>query len=192
MGDERLGVKLSLRIDPSLDFSVAHRLHHSDCAKQKIILLLFLLQALVELFLDLLSQRFNEDFPGPSRDLIAHQNPYVVELLPGAIHRQQAADFKIAGRNVKRTRNARPLVQIAQDVPILVAVVHDEQLAALELGVPGFWRFGLRGCNLRCHISPFALRCSPTCKIAPARSLYLSTETASPCLPGFQTPSSSL
>src|SRR5882724_343133 len=111
------------------------------------------------------------------RNLVTHEDANLVELLPMAVERKQRPDFKVAGGNIKCAGDFRPVLKVFQPLPSLIAVINNEKFAT----------FG------RCaHICPTAFRCSPTCKIAPARSLYRSTETASPCLPGFQVPSSSL
>ncbi len=63
-------------------------------------------------------------------------------LLPLAVERQQGADLKVAGSDVKGVGDVAPVAQVAVDFPVVVGVVHDEEFAAglvHLLGDVGHW-----------------------------------------------------
>src|SRR5262249_62304673 len=50
---------------------------------------------------------------------------------------EECADLEIAGGDVDGLGDLAPVVEVAQDLPVLVAVVHDEEFAARLAGSVG-------------------------------------------------------
>jgi hypothetical protein len=67
---------------------------------------------------------------GSGSHLTAHQDAELIDFLPLIIQRQERPDLKIPGGAVNGFRNLAPVVEIANDLPIHVAVIDDEKLAA--------------------------------------------------------------
>lgn len=60
-------------------------------------------------------------------DLVAHQDPDRVELLPVAVEVEQRADLDEARGDVDAARQLRPLAQAVEPVPARCTVVDDEE-----------------------------------------------------------------
>ncbi len=129
MGDVSLGVELVLAIDPTLDFAGADRLDDGCDAVEEVVFLLFGLDAVVE-FAGNPRQSFVKRLAGAPRHLVAHQDADAVDLLPLVAQRQQRADLEVAGGDVDGAGELAPVAQVAGGLPVFVAVVDDEQLAA--------------------------------------------------------------
>jgi hypothetical protein len=71
------------------------------------------------------------------RDFVAHQNANLIHLLPFVLEPEQRANFEVAGRDVDRLRDLAPVVEIAQDLPVHVAVIHDEKFTSALAGTVG-------------------------------------------------------
>ena len=76
--------------------------------------------------LDTRSDDFEQGFARPLRRLGAHQDPDFFERLPLPVERQERPDFKVAGRDVERLRDARPFLEIAEPGPARDTVVDNE------------------------------------------------------------------
>ena len=98
-------------------------------AGQEVVLLLFGFQAVVQPRLDLL-QPVGERLLGAARNLVAHEDADGIDLLPLVLQAQQAADLEVAGGHVDGLGELAPVVQVALDLPVVVAVIDDEQFAA--------------------------------------------------------------
>ena len=53
-----------------------------------------------------------------------------VDVLPLAVEGQQGADLEVAGGDVDGFGEGAPVVEVADDFPVVVAVIDAEQLAA--------------------------------------------------------------
>ena len=60
------------------------------------------------------------------RDIAAHQDSELVDLLPLAIQRKQRPNFEIPSRAINCLRNLAPIAKVAYDLPVDVAVINDE------------------------------------------------------------------
>ena len=96
---------------------------------QEIILGLFRVKARVE-FYSSVSEAVRKRAMGPSRDFITHENSNSVQLLPFTVQRQERTYFKITSGDIYGLGELAPIMQIADDFPVLIAVVNDEQLAS--------------------------------------------------------------
>ncbi len=70
-----------------------------------------------------------EGLPGSPRNFIPHENPQLFQLLPLAVQGQKGADLEEACGDIERNRQVGPLFQVVPDLPILVAVIDDKELA---------------------------------------------------------------
>ena len=80
--------------------------------------------------LDVLKAR-EQRLLGTLGNFVPHENADLVQLLPLAIEREQRADFKIPSGDIKTVGEISPIVKVATDLPVLVAVVYDEEVAPL-------------------------------------------------------------
>lgn len=129
VGDVRLSVELVFAIDAALDFARADGLDYGGSPGEEIVFLFFIFERAVEPVLDL-GQALGEDGAGALRDLVAHEEANLVELLPLAVEGQERADLEVAGGDVDGLGKIAPVAQIAKDFPVVVAVIDDEQFAA--------------------------------------------------------------
>ncbi len=129
VGDVGLGVELVLLVDPALDLARADRLHDGRNAGEEVVLLLLGFQAVVQPRLDLL-QSVGERLLGAARNLVAHEDANGIDLLPLVLQAQQPADLEVARGHVDGLGELAPVVQVALDLPVVVAVIDDEQFAA--------------------------------------------------------------
>src|SRR5205814_1989820 len=53
------------------------------------------------------------------------------QFLPLAIQPEERTNFKVSGGNVEGTRDLGPVLQIAKDLPVLIAVIDYENVSAL-------------------------------------------------------------
>jgi hypothetical protein len=74
---------------------------------------------------------------GAERDFIPHEDAQGVDFLPLVPQAGQAADLEVAGGDVDAFGELAPVVEVAQDFPIVVAVVDDEQLGMGETSAGG-------------------------------------------------------
>ena len=123
-------MELVLAVDAALDLAVADGLVDGRDAGQEIILLFLGLDAAVELLGDLWHQSREQYLPGAGGDFVAHQDPDLVQLLPLTIQSQQRADLEVAGGDVEGLRDLRPFAEVVADLPVCIAVVDDEEVAA--------------------------------------------------------------
>ena len=65
----------------------------------------------------------------------------MIDLLPFTIQGQERADLEVAGSDVDSLGELAPVAEIATDLPVRIAVVHDEEIATPWLGRP-LPRFG--------------------------------------------------
>ncbi len=98
-------------------------------AREKIVLLFFGFDAVVEALMQKLKRPFERPLGTPG-DLISHQDADVINLLPFAIQGKKRADFEIAGCNVDAFGELTPVVEVAKDFPFVVAVIDDEQVTS--------------------------------------------------------------
>jgi len=130
MGDVRLRVKFPLRIHPALDLPGLHGFHNRPRTAKEVVALFLPLQAAIQLLAHVPAQTLKDRLPRPRRRLAAHENANPVQFLPLPIQRQQRANLEKPGRNVERAGNLRPVLEVAQPLPVRVAVIYDEQLSA--------------------------------------------------------------
>ena len=98
-------------------------------ARQEVVLEFLFLQAGVQPRPGLL-QPFGEGLLRAARHLVAHEDADGIDLLPLVLQAQQAADLEVAGGHVDGLGELAPVVQVALDLPVVVAVIDDEQFAA--------------------------------------------------------------
>ena len=67
-------------------------------------------------------------------DFVAHQDADFVYLLPFVFEAEQGANFEIAGGDVDAAGDLAPVVEVAEDFPVGVAVVDDEPFDKLRAG----------------------------------------------------------
>src|SRR5207253_4533126 len=60
----------------------------------------------------------------------AHEDADAIDLLPLFPQAQESADFEVSRGDVDGLREPAPVAQIAEDLPVGVAVIDDEQFAA--------------------------------------------------------------
>ena len=87
-------------IDPALNFAAGNGLNDLVHPGQKIVLLLFTLDAVVKQLPDP-RETFSQCAVGTLGNLVPHQNADLIQLLPLAIEGQQGTDFKIARGDVE-------------------------------------------------------------------------------------------
>ena len=127
VGDVGLGVELRLCVGAALDLTGLQRLDDRGDAFEEVVPTLLDFDGVIELA----SDAVDKDAPGAWGDLIAHENPDLVELLPLAIEREQRAHLEVSGGDVERVRNVAPLAQILPNLPFGIGVVDDEEIATL-------------------------------------------------------------
>src|ERR1041385_7128795 len=130
MGDVSLSVKLLFGVHPAFNL-----LHLKSCndgrnTGQKIVLLFFAFDAFVEYRLNRLDSG-HQSLLCAQGHLVTHENAYGIKLLPLSVQAQKRPYFEIAGRNVKAMGEFRPIVEVAPDLPVLIAVIDDEEIATL-------------------------------------------------------------
>ena len=59
------------------------------------------------------------------------------------LEREQGTDFKIPGRNIETMGKISPIVKVSTDLPVLVAIVHDEEVAGQVAAFASFTAGGL-------------------------------------------------
>ena len=64
----------------------------------------------------------------PAR-LTADEQPDLVDLLPLAVEGEERADLEVARGDVDRRADLAPLTDVLERLPVLVAVVDDEEVA---------------------------------------------------------------
>ena len=79
---------------------------------------------------------FEDGLLGARGGLVPHEDADFIELLPFAIESEEGANFEKPGGNVEGAGDFGPVLEIFQALPIFVAVINNEKLAA------GFKRFG--------------------------------------------------
>ncbi len=129
MSNVSLGVEFGLAIDQAFDFARADGLDNGRHAVQEIVGLFFGFQAGIQPRFDVFQAGYKSCL-GFLGDLIPHEDADLIHLFPFFLQRQQRADFEVASGNVDGPGNLTPVVEIAQDFPVHIAVVHDEKLAA--------------------------------------------------------------
>ena len=129
VGNVGLGVKLVPLVDPALDLARADRFHDGGNAREEVVFLLLGFQAVVQPRLDLL-QSLSKRLLGPARNLVAHEDANRIDLLPLVLQAQQPADLEVARGHVDSLGKSAPVVQVALDLPVIVAVIDDEQFTA--------------------------------------------------------------
>src|SRR5262245_29208779 len=127
MCDVRFGVEFFLAVDTALDFFRPDRLDNRRNALEKVVLLFLGLEAGVEAGFDTL-QPLDECGPGPPGNFIPHENSNSINLLPFAVEGEERSDFEVARGDVDGLRDLAPVVEIAEDLPVVVAVIDDEEL----------------------------------------------------------------
>ncbi len=129
VGDVGLGMKLVALVDAALDLARADRLDNRRNSREKVVFLLLSFEAVVKPGLDSLDS-LGKGLPGAARDFVAHQDADRIDLLPLVAQAQEPADLEEARRDVDRLRKPAPVVQVTLHLPVIVAVVDDEQFAA--------------------------------------------------------------
>lgn len=127
VGDVRLRVKLVLVVDPVLDQPRRQSCHYGVDSCEEWIALFVVLDALVKTRLGPLLHSHQQRLLRPVGDLVPHQDPDLVELLPAAVEVQQGANLEESRGDIDAARQLRPLAQVVQAVPPAVAVVDDEE-----------------------------------------------------------------
>src|SRR5262249_29160757 len=94
------------------------------------------LQAVVQAVADTAQALREGGFRAPAH-LVAHQDADLIHLLPFILQAQEGADLEIAGGDVDGPGDLAPIVKVAQDLSVLVAVIDDEQLTARLAGARG-------------------------------------------------------
>ena len=74
------------------------------------------------------------------KTLIPHQNANFINLLPFVLKGEDGADFKEAGGDINGLGDLAPVMEVFEDLPVLVAVIYDEQLTAGQAGAFGHGR----------------------------------------------------
>jgi hypothetical protein len=80
------------------------------------------------------SEGLNKGIPGTFGNLIPHQNPNPVNLLPFSLKGKERADFEVARSDVDDLGNLAPVMQIAQDLPVVIAVIDYKKFTARWTG----------------------------------------------------------
>ena len=112
-----LAWNFSLRVDAALDLPLPHGLDDGRHAVEEVVAFLLAFDAVVERLLDLLNAG-DEGLPGAPRDLVAHEDAELVELLPLAVQGQQGADLEVAGGDVEGVGELGPFVEVLLDLPV--------------------------------------------------------------------------
>ena len=97
-------MKLLLDVHPALNLAAGNGLNDLGYPSQKIILLLFALNAVVQQLTNT-RKALSQCKVCALGDFVTHQDADLIELLPLAIQSQQGTDFKITSGNVKFMRN---------------------------------------------------------------------------------------
>ena len=77
--------------------------------------------------------RFRTDtkpLPSALGNFIPQQDANFFELLPSAVEGKKCADLEVARRDVEGAGYLRPVVEILQPLPCIIAVIDDEKFAA--------------------------------------------------------------
>ena len=97
--------------------------------------------ACVEPALNILQSLFKRRL-GALGDLVADEEADVVHLLPFVLQSQERTDLEVAGGDVEPLGELAPIVEVAEDLPVRVAVIHQEEF----------------GAGLTCHSGPSETR----------------------------------
>ena len=100
MRDVRLRVELPASEDATFDLAAIQRRDDRGNAKQKIVLRLFVVQALLKLPEERAADRL-QDLSSPFRHLVAENDADLVHLLPVRVQREKPTDFKIPRRDIQ-------------------------------------------------------------------------------------------
>ena len=128
--DVGFGVEFSLGVGAALDLAVAKGLNYGRRAGEEIVLLFLGFEAGVQLLGYVPLKGLENCLARARRDLVAHEDANLFELLPLAIKGEQSADLEVAGCDVKRTGDLGPILEVAKSFPLGLAIVHDKEFAA--------------------------------------------------------------
>jgi hypothetical protein len=142
VGDVGLGMELRLAVDAAGDLAGTDGLDDGRDAHEEVVLLLLRFEAGIEAVADA-PEALDERGASAAGDLVAHEDADLIDLLPLVLQAEQGADLEITGGDVDGAGNLAPVVEVAEDLPVLVAIVHNEQLAARFAGAV---RHGMSRC----------------------------------------------
>ena len=124
MGDVGFGVELVLAVDAALDLAGSDALDDGGNASEEVVLEFLALYTGVQGG-PRLGKPFGESLLGSKGDFLAHQDVDGIDLLPPSIEGRESTNLEVTASNIDGLRDLTPVVKVAANLPVLVAVVHD-------------------------------------------------------------------